>query len=63
MKTNLPYPKEEQEKIHKKIEALSNKTGLPPASLIYVVIDMLGKQANMIQSLQESIQRLEAKIQ
>lgn len=58
MSGNLPYSKETQEKIHMKIEDPSNKTGLPSASLMYVIIDMLGTQANMIQVLQETIQQL-----
>ena len=57
------YSEEEQKKIIAKMEDPSNKTGLPPASLIYALIDMVGVQTNMIQSLQESIQRLETKIQ
>ena len=63
MSKTLLYSKEEQKKIIAKMEDLSNKTGLPPASLIYTLIDMIGVQANMIQSLQESIERLESKIQ
>lgn len=58
MSGNLPYSKETQEKIHMKIEDPSNKEGLPSASLMYVIIDMLGTQANMIQDLQETIQQL-----
>ena len=63
MSKDLLYSKEEQKKIIAKMEDPSNKTGLPPASLIYALIDMVGVQTNMIQSLQESIQRLETKIQ
>ena len=63
MNKDLLYSEEEQKKIIAKMEAPSNKTGLPPASLIYALIDMVGVQTNMIQSLQESIQRLETKIQ
>ena len=63
MSKDLLYSEEEQKKIIAKMEDPSNKTGLPPASLIYALIDMIGVQTNMIQSLQESIQRLEAKIQ
>ena len=59
MNKDLLYSEEEQKKIIAKMEDPSNKTGLPPASLIYALI----VQTNMIQSLQESIQRLEAKIQ
>ena len=63
MNKDLLYSEEEQKKIIAKMEGPSNKTGLPPASLIYALIDMVGVQTNMIQSLQESIQRLETKIQ
>lgn len=63
MSKDLLYSEEEQKKIIAKMEDPSNKTGLPPASLIYALIDMVGVQTNMIQSLQESIQRLETKIQ
>ena len=63
MNKDLLYSEEEQKKIISKMEDPSNKTGLPPASLIYALIDMVGVQTNMIQSLQESIQRLETKIQ
>lgn len=63
MSKTLLYSEEEQKKIIAKMEDPLNKTGLPPASLIYALIDMIGVQTNMIQSLQESIQRLEAKIQ
>lgn len=63
MSKDLLYSEEEQKKIIAKMEDPSNKTGLPPASLIYALIDMVGVQTNMIQSLQESIQRLESKIQ
>ena len=63
MSKTLLYSKEEQKKIIAKMEDPSNKTGLPSATLVYAIIDMLGKQANMIQSLQESIERLESKIQ
>lgn len=63
MNKDLLYSEEEQKKIIAKMEDPSNKTGLPPASLIYALIDMVGVQINMIQSLQESIQRLETKIQ
>lgn len=63
MNKDLLYSEEEQKKIIAKMENPSNKTGLPPASLIYALIDMVGVQTNMIQSLQESIQRLETKIQ
>ena len=59
MSKDLLYSEEEQKKIIAKMEDPSNKTGLPPASLIYALIDMIGVQTNMIQSLQESIQRLE----
>lgn len=63
MGKDLLYSKEEQKKIIAKMEDPLNKTSLPSASLMYAIIDMLGVQANMIQSLQESIQRLESKIQ
>jgi hypothetical protein len=63
MSKDLLYSEEEQKKIIAKMEDPSNKTGLPSASLMYAIIDMLGMQANMIQSLQETIQRLESKIQ
>lgn len=63
MNKDLLYSEEKQKKIIAKMEDPSNKTGLPPASLIYALIDMVGVQTNMIQSLQESIQRLETKIQ
>ena len=63
MNKDLLYSEEEQKKIIAKMEDPSNKTGLPPVSLIYALIDMVGVQTNMIQSLQESIQRLETKIQ
>ena len=63
MSKDLLYSEEEQKKIIAKMKDPSNKTGLPSATLVYVIIDMLGKQANMIQSLQESIERLESKIQ
>ena len=63
MNKDLLYSEEEQKKIIAKMEDPSNKTGLLPASLIYALIDMIGVQTNMIQSLQESIQRSEAKIQ
>jgi hypothetical protein len=59
MSKTLLYSEEEQKKIIAKMEDPLNKTGLPPASLIYALIDMIGVQTNMIQSLQESIQRLE----
>ena len=59
MSKTLLYSEEEQKKIIAKMEDPLNKTGLPPASLIYALIDMVGVQTNMIQSLQESIQRLE----
>ena len=59
MSKTLLYSEEEQKKIIAKMEDPSNKTGLPPASLIYALLDMIGDQTNMIQSLQESIQRLE----
>lgn len=59
MSKTLLYSEEEQKKIIAKMEDPSNKTSLPPASLIYALIDMIGVQTNMIQSLQESIQRLE----
>ena len=36
-----------------------NKEGLPSASLVYSVINLLGIQANMIQELQKTIQKLE----
>lgn len=63
MSKDLLYSEEEQKKIIAKMKDPSNKTGLPSATLVYAIIDMLGKQANMIQSLQESIERLESKIQ
>lgn len=63
MSKDLLYSEEKQKKIIAKMKDPSNKTGLPPASLIYALIDMVGVQTNMIQSLQESIQRLETKIQ
>ena len=63
MNKDLLYSEEEHKKIIAKMEDPSNKTGLPPASLIYALIDMVGVQTNMIQSLQETIQRLESKIQ
>ena len=63
MNKDLLYSEEEQKKIIAKMGDPSNKTGRPPASLIYALIDMVGVQTNMIQSLQESIQRLETKIQ
>ncbi len=63
MGEDLLYSEEEQKKITAKMEDPLNKTSLPSASLMYAIIDMLGAQANMIQSLQESIQRLESKIQ
>lgn len=63
MGKDLLYSEEEQKKIIAKMEDPLNKTSLPSASLMYAIIDMLGTQANMIQSLQESIQRLESKIQ
>nr|DAG73456.1 MAG TPA: hypothetical protein [Caudoviricetes sp.] len=63
MSKDLLYSEEEQKKIIAKMKDPSNKTGLPSATLVYAIIDMLGAQANMIQSLQESIQRLESKIQ
>lgn len=63
MSKDLLYSEEEQKKIIAKMEDPSNKTSLPSASLMYAIIDMLGMQANMIQSLQETIQRLESKIQ
>lgn len=63
MSKDLLYSEEEQKKIITKMKDPSNKTGLPSATLVYVIIDMLGKQENMIQSLQESIERLESKIQ
>lgn len=59
MSKTLLYSEEEQKKIIAKMEDPLNKTNLPPASLIYALIDMIGVQTNMIQSLQESIQRLE----
>lgn len=63
MSKDLLYSEEERKKIIAKMEDPSNKTGLPPASLIYTLIDMIGVQTNMIQSLQESIQRLEQQSQ
>ena len=51
MNKDLLYSEEEQKKIIAKMEDPSNKTGLPPASLIYALIDMVGVQTNMIQSL------------
>lgn len=63
MGEDLLYSEEEQKKIIAKMEDPLNKTSLPSASLMYAIINMLGVQANMIQSLQETIQRLETKIQ
>ena len=63
MSKDLLYSEEEQKKIIAKMKDPSNKTGLPSATLVYAIIDMLGEQANMIQLLQESIQQLESKIQ
>ena len=51
------------EKILEEIKDPQNKEGLPSASLVYSVINLLGIQANMIQELQKTIQKLERQSQ
>ena len=57
--TDLIYTEDQQEKILEEIKNPQNKKGLPSASLVYSVINLLGIQANMIQELQKTIQKLE----
>ena len=57
--TDLIYTEDQQEKILEEIKKTQNKEGLPSASLVYSVINLLGIQANMIQELQKTIQKLE----
>ena len=57
--TDLIYTEDQQEKILEEIKNPQNKEGLPSASLVYSVINLLGIQANMIQELQKTIQKLE----
>lgn len=57
--TDLIYTEDQQKKILEEIKDPQNKEGLPSASLVYSVINLLGIQANMIQELQKTIQKLE----
>lgn len=61
--TDLIYTEDQQKKILKEIKDPQNKEGLPSASLVYSVINLLGIQANMIQELQKTIQKLERQSQ
>lgn len=61
--TDLIYTEDQQKKILEEIKNPQNKEGLPSASLIYSVINLLGIQANMIQELQKTIQGLEKQSQ
>lgn len=61
--TDLIYTEDQQKKILEEIKNPQNKEGLPSASLIYSVINLLGIQTNMIQELQKTIQRLEKQSQ
>lgn len=61
--TDLIYTEDQQKKILEEIKDLQNKEGLPSASLVYSVINLLGIQANMIQELQKTIQKLEQQSQ
>ena len=60
--TDLIYTEDQQKKILEEIKDPQNKEGLPSASLVYSVINLLGIQANMIQELQ-TIQKLERQSQ
>lgn len=61
--TDLIYTEDQQKKILEEIKDSQNKEGLPSASLVYSVINLLGIQANMIQELQKTIQKLEQQSQ
>lgn len=50
---DLIYTEDQQKKILEEIKDPQNKEGLPSASLVYSVINLLGIQANMIQELQK----------
>nr|DAP49095.1 MAG TPA: hypothetical protein [Caudoviricetes sp.] len=60
---DLIYTEDQQKKILEEIKDPQNKEGLPSASLVYSVINLLGIQANMIQELQKTIQKLERQSQ
>ena len=60
---DLIYTEDQQKKILEEIKDPQNKVGLPSASLVYSVINLLGIQANMIQELQKTIQKLERQSQ
>ena len=60
---DLIYTEDQQKKILEEIKDPQNKVGLPPASLVYSLINLLGIQANMIQELQKTIQKLERQSQ
>lgn len=53
------YTMEMHQQVQAKMEDPLNRTGLPSAALMYLIIDLIGQQANMIQALQESIVRME----
>lgn len=52
--TDLIYTEDQQKKILEEIKDPQNKEGIPSASLVYSVINLLGIQANMIQELQKN---------
>ena len=60
---DLIYTEDQQKKILEEIKDPQNKEGLPSASLVYSVINLLGIQSNMIQELQKTIQKLERQSQ
>ena len=60
---DLIYTEDQQKKILEEIKDPQNKEGLPSVSLVYSVINLLGIQANMIQELQKTIQKLERQSQ
>ena len=61
--TDLIYTEDQQKKILEEIKDPHNKECLPSAALVYSVINLLGIQANMIQELQKTIQKLERQSQ
>ena len=61
--TDLINTEDKQKTILEEIKDPQNKEGLPSASLVYSVINLLGIQANMIQELQKTIQKLERQSQ